>query len=185
MINGKTVFCEIGVGPLSMAFSALHWNNPNMEFMMFEPHPVFYKELAEAAKGRSNVTVHNVAIGDEDGKLELYDEGTSSALTTLDSPVAQHFHKSSEGRNKFTVDVKRLLEFDYGQIDILRIDTEGAEWFALKHMVSRPKYITIETHNDLATYINPYIYEIFHWARDKKYVLTRIHEGDFFYELRN
>ncbi len=184
MINGKIVFCEIGVGPLGMAFSALHWHRQDMEFMMFEPHPIFYKELAEAARGRSNVEIHNVAIGDEDGTMELFDEGTSSALTNMASPVEQHFHKPAEGKNKFKVGVKRLLNYDYGQIDMLRIDTEGAEWFALKHMISRPRHITIETHNDIATYINPHLYEIWHWAKENKYSLTGIHEGDFIYELK-
>lgn len=184
MINGKIVMCEIGVGPLGMSFSALHWNRPDMEFMLFEPHPVFYKELVKAADGRKNVTIHNVAIGDEDGKMELFDEGTSSALTSVASPVAQHFNKTPESRSKFVVDVKRLINFDYGRIDILRIDTEGAEWFALKHMISRPRHITIETHNDIATYINPHIYEIWHWAKDNKYSLSAIHQGDFIYELK-
>lgn len=182
MINGKIVFCEIGVGPLGMSFSALHWNNPNMEFMMFEPHPVFYKELAEAAKGHPNVQVYNVAIGDEEGKLELYDEGTSSALSTISSPASQHFKKSVANKNKFTVDVTRFMNYDYGQIDLLRLDTEGAEWFALKHMVSRPKEIVVETHNDLATYINPYLFEICAWAKKEGYHLAAIHEGDFVYK---
>jgi FkbM family methyltransferase len=182
MINGKTVFCEIGVGPLAMAFSALLWDKPNIEVLMFEPHPIFYKELAEAAKNRPNVTVHNVAIGDDDGTMELFDEGTSSALADIASPVAQHFKKSPDKKKKFTVDVKRLINYDFGQIDILRLDSEGSEWFALKHMISRPRDIVVETHNDIATYINPHLYEIHEWAKANHYALVSIKAGDFIYK---
>jgi FkbM family methyltransferase len=180
MKDGKTVICEVGVGPLGMAYSALVWSNPNVHVLAFEPHPTYYAEVLAAAAGRSNVELHNVAIGDESGTLELYDEGTSSALAGVGSPSLQHH--GVKPRTAHKVEVRRISDYDQGQIDILRIDTEGAEWFCLKHLVSRPEQIVVEIYNDLATYINPHLWEIAQWAVQNGYKLTDINDGDFIYE---
>ena len=53
-------------------------------------------------------------------------------------------------------------------IDILCVDTEGAEWFVLKNLISRPKIITLETHG--IRYTNPYLSEIMQWMKDNNYL---------------
>lgn len=179
--DGKTVLCEVGVGPMGMAFSALVWQDPRIEILAFEPLPRYYEEVLAAAAGRPNVKLYNVAIGDEDGTTILYDEGTSSSLAGVSSPSMQHKGELVE-RAGYTVDVKRISHYDHGQIDLLRVDIEGNEWFALKHLVSRPRQIVIEMYNNLATYINPYLYEITEWARREGYRLVSVRDSDFVYE---
>ena len=44
MKNGKIVLAEVGVGPVSMAFGKLVWDRPDIEVLMFEPHPKYYSE---------------------------------------------------------------------------------------------------------------------------------------------
>lgn len=183
MINGKICIAEVGVGPLPMAYGALIWDRPDIHMLMFEPNPIYYKEVLAAANNRTNVELYNVAIGDETGRLKLYDEGTSSSLEGVASPFAQHHKKDPNTKPFFEVDVRRLSDYDKGQIDILRVDTEGAEWFCIKHMVSRPKQIVVEIYNDLGTYINPYLYEIEEWAKINKYTKVSIHDSDFTYTL--
>jgi len=183
MNNGKTVLCEVGVGPVSQAYGALVWSRPDVEVLLFEPHPTYYLELVAAAAGRQNVQIFNVAIGDEDGQMQFREEGTSSSLVGVASPSVQHTKLPDSSFPLVNVDVKKISQYDTGQIDILRVDTEGAEWFALKHLVSRPKQIVVEIYNDLATYINPYLYEIEAWAKQNGYRKVQIAEGDFIYQL--
>lgn len=166
-----------------MAYGLLVADQPNLEVMMFEPHPGYYAELVKAVGDRKNVQLFNVAIGDEDGSMQFCDEGTSSSLVGVASPSQQHY-KQTVNRPTVKVDVKKLSHYDQGQIDLLRVDVEGAEWFALKHLVSRPKQIVVEIYNDLATYVNPYLWDITQWAKQNRYQLVQIHDADFIYQLQ-
>ncbi len=184
MRNGKIVLAEVGIGPLSMAYIHLLWDRPDMHLLAFEPNPRYYKEVLDAAGARPNVEMFNVAIGDIDGKMKLYDEGTSSSLEGVASPVAQHWKLDPNSKPFFEVDVRRFSAFDKGDIDILRVDTEGSEYACLKHMISRPQQIVVETYNDLATYINPYLYEICQWAESNGYRRDAVADSDFIYVRR-
>ncbi|MFA6433023.1 MAG: FkbM family methyltransferase, partial [Candidatus Paceibacterota bacterium] len=108
------------------------------------------------------------------------DEGTSSSLAGVASPSEQH--KGAHARKGYEVQVARMSQFDTGDIDLLRVDTEGAEWLCLKHLVSRPKQIVVEMFNDLATYINPHLYEIEEWCRLNGYRRVAAQDSDFIYE---
>src|SRR6201997_309144 len=106
MINGKTVLCEVGCGPLSMCYASLVWGRPDFEVLLFEPNPTFYAQLIEAASGRENVKIHNVAIGDENGMALFIEEGTSSSLAGIDSPVIQH--RGIAAKTSYPVVVKKI-----------------------------------------------------------------------------
>ncbi len=69
--DGKPVFCEVGVGPLSMSSSYMLADNSNYEVLAFEPHPVYYNDFVKAVGERPNVKIYNVAIGDENGEAEF------------------------------------------------------------------------------------------------------------------
>lgn len=181
MNNGKTVICEVGVGPLSMCYGALIWDDPRVEYIGFEPHPEYYRQVLTAAAGRPNVQLHNIAIGDEDGRMNLCVDGTSSALENVNSPFFQLRGSRPEGV-VCEVDVRKMSRYDNGKIDVLRIDTEGAEYLCLKHLISRPKQIVIEMYDDMASYINPYLYDIEKWAKTNGYKKIAIHDSDFIYE---
>ncbi len=181
MKDGKTVLVEVGIGPVPMSFLALHWDNPNVECIGFEPHPEYFAAIKAAAGDRPNVHLHNVAIGDEPGKMQLSLEGTSSALVGVASPFAQH-HGAAREFKTHEVEVRRISDFDTGQIDHLRIDVEGAEWSCLKHLVSRPQQLVIEMYNNLATYINPHLFEICEWAQANGYQIVSIRDGDFTFQ---
>jgi len=183
MRDGKLVLAEVGVGPLPMAFVATIWQRPDIHCIAFEPNPIYFKELSEACGARPNVELYNVAIGDENGRLKLYDEGTSSSLEGTASPFAQHHKADPSTKPYFEVDVRKISEFDKGDIDILRVDTEGAEYLCLKHLVSRPKQIVVEIYNDLATYINPYLFEIMEWSKAQGYQLSSVHDSDFTFTI--
>ncbi len=182
MINGKLCLAEVGMGPLSMCYLHLLWDRPDIELYGFEPHPIYYQQVKGAAGDRPNVHLFNVAIGDEPGQMKLYDEGTSSSLEGVSSPFAQHRNEDPDKKPFHLVDVRRISDFDTGNWDILRVDTEGNEWACLKHLVSRPREIVVEIYNDLATYINPHLSEIEEWRKREGYQLVSIHDADFTYQ---
>ncbi len=119
-----------------------------------EPHPVTLKRLQfNIASNRfSNVSVVPVAIGEEEGRLELTtvtgDLGSSSIL-----------NKSEQGTHEtYTVPVKSLRqlceEMDIERIDALKIDVEGYEdralipYFESTGRERWPKLIAIEHAHD-------------------------------------
>ncbi len=162
-----------------MCYSRLFYDRQDAHFLLFEPHPVYCADLRADIAGRPNVELFEVAIGDEPGTMEFCDEGTSSSLVGVASPSAQH--KGSHETKRYTVRVDRMSAFDKGDIDHLRLDTEGAEWLCLKHLVSRPEQIVVEMYNDLATYINPHLYEITRWAMSNGYTRVAVKDSDFIY----
>lgn len=184
MSNNRQIkhICEIGVGHIGVCFSALHWNDTNLKFTLFEPNKKYYKEISVAATGKPNVTIHNVAICDFDGEIELCEKETSSYVEGVQSVMVQ-CEKNMYGHNfipenKYKVRASKLSNFDKGDIDLLLLDTEGGEWFALKNLISRPYKINIETHHSHAAYLNPYLYEIEEWMVINNYKKIRVTHSD-------
>ena len=185
--NMKNVIAEVGVGHLGVAYGALLWDDPNNEVLMFEPNIEYFEELKKAANNRPNVKLFNVAIGDAEGKMRLFLRETSSYLSFLNgiSVIDQahpHLHRENDcvEVNVFTFD-----KFDPGNINYLRIDVEGGEWFVLKHLRSRPEVINIETHDSRASYINPYLWEIEQWMDCNGYEKIGVDEMDSVYNKTN
>jgi FkbM family methyltransferase len=183
----KNVIAEVGVGHLGVAYGALLWDNPNNEILMFEPNIEYFKDVEKAANNRPNVKLFNVAIGDVDGEMDFFLRETSSYLSSLNgmSVIDQshpHLHRENDcvKVNVFTFD-----RFDPGNINYLRIDVEGGEWFVLKHLKSRPETISIETHDSRASYINPYLWEIEQWMGYNGYEKIAVDEMDSIYKKTN
>jgi len=74
---------------------------------------------------------------------------------------------NKEKTEKFSVKAILFSEIDKGSFDLISIDIEGAEWFVIKHLVSRPNVISVETHGKY--YTNPYLYEIKSWMKTNNY----------------
>lgn len=124
----------------------------------YEPNPDAFALLTARTGNRTNVRLHNVAVGDHDGRLKLFlhrgYEGTNAA----------HLESSSFVAEKANVDPDRFYEVpvrdvigivaEIGRpIDLVKIDVEGAEydildrlldWGAMKQIAR----IVVETHED-------------------------------------
>lgn len=189
MINNIKHICEIGVGHIGVCFSALYWDNPNVRFTLFEPNKEYYKEILEKAGDRKNVKIHNLAIGDFNGEITLCEQETSSYLEGIDSVIKQCAklggNDDFKPRDRYSVPIITFDKVDDGTIDLLRVDTEGSEWFALKYLISRPKQINIETHGIHAEYLNPYLYEIADWTKTNGYSLYQVSNTDSTYILNS
>ena len=127
-----------------------------------EPDPSSIEAIKKYFKNTSNVNIHPVAVFDKSGKVELVQRKASTYLKVLEaSPAIINDEYITSDNDTFTVDAVTFDEIDDGSIDLLSIDIEGGEWFVIKHMVSRPLVLSVETHG--AMYTNPYIDEIKQW----------------------
>jgi FkbM family methyltransferase len=145
-----------------------------------EPDPYSLKKAKEYFLGMNNVTIYPVAVFDKSGSVELVQQKASTYLKVLDSsPAIINDEYTLDEEDTFTVDAVKFNEIDDGSIDLLSIDIEGGEWFVIKHMVSRPLVLSIETHG--AMYINPYIDEIEKWMSENEYIIWYMDGSDTVY----
>lgn len=137
---------------------------------LVEPDPASVRQIKERFSSHENVTLYSVAVYDFNGKLDLFQRGASTYVGELrTSPAIANDEYTPDPENRFTVQAVRFNEIDDGTIDLLSVDVEGSEWFVIKHMVSRPNVISLETHG--AAYTNQYINEIKKWMAANNYVL--------------
>lgn len=130
-----------------------------------------------------NVTVHPVAVWDHDGVLKFSKAASSTfAMELPSSPALENDRYEISEDNMFEVPCKRFSEIDDGTIDLLSIDIEGAEWYAIKHLKSDVKVLSIETHGKY--YTNPFIHEIRRWIEEHDYILWFEDSSDSVYIKR-
>ena len=145
-----------------------------------EPDPNSIEITKKYFKGMNNVTIHPIAIFDKSGSVELVQRKASTYLKMLNaSPAIINDEYITNEKDIFTVDAVTFDEIDDGSIDLLSIDIEGGEWFVIKHMVSRPLILSIETHG--AMYTNPYLDEIKKWMIENNYIIWYMDSSDTVY----
>ncbi|OIO60824.1 MAG: hypothetical protein AUJ55_01900 [Proteobacteria bacterium CG1_02_64_396] len=144
---------------------------------LVEPDPFAIALIRSAFGGMDHVTLHTCALCDEAGAVELCQRAGSTFVATLEAtPALVNDRAHLEQPELFTAEAKRFDAIDDGGIDLLSIDIEGGEWFVLKHMVSRPAVVSVETHGGI--YINPYLAEIRGWMVENRYVLWYLDGSD-------
>jgi len=93
-----------------------------------------------------NVEVLHGAIADTPGFVEMNWVGDSTFTTGVASPFSMNPQKK-KSKATFVAPCERFSEIDDGTIDTLIVDIEGAEWFVIKHMKSKPLVVSLETHS--------------------------------------
>ncbi len=145
-----------------------------------EPDPSSVEATKEYFSDMENVKIYPVAVFDKSGSVELVQRKASTYLKVLDSsPAIVNDEYKVDEKDTFTVDAVTFDEIDDGSIDLLSIDIEGGEWFVIKHMISRPLVLSIETHG--AMYTNPYIDEINQWILENEYIVWYMDSSDTVY----
>lgn len=159
--------CEVGVY-LPQTSNILDYINDNVRTTLVEPDPKNIKAIEEFFKGKMNITLFPFAVFDYNGTLELVQREASTYVGSLNaSPALINDHYVPNEKDKFTVECRKFDDIDDGSIDMLSVDTEGCEWYALMNLKSRPKVISIETHGK--SYINPFHKEILTWMDQNNY----------------
>ncbi|SFF63632.1 methyltransferase, FkbM family [Thermoflexibacter ruber] len=160
---------EVGVY-LPETSNLLDFIQQNIRATLVEADPEMVERIRAYFRNQHAITIFPVAIFDYHGIVEFANAGASSFITTLEAtPALVNDNYQISENNKFTVEAKRFDEIDDGTIDLLSIDIEGAEWYVIKHMKSRPSVISIETHGKL--YTNPFLKDILMWMQDNNYQL--------------
>lgn len=174
---------EIGVGPANKTRIA-DFMGLGCECVMVEALPRFASELERCYGSKPNVGVLHCAIGDKNETIKLHDRGEGSWIVNLpSSPDIQMKGVEVDPLMCHEVYSVTLDRIDDGEIDVLLIDTEGAEYYALKHMISRPRIIVLETHynGNGMTYCNHFMPEIKCWMAANGYAEIARETSDTLY----
>lgn len=129
----KTVGTVIDVGANQGQFAlASHLKFPKARIISFEPLPEVYEIFRQNLKGISNITIHNMALGNENGTIDFYKNEHSHASSAL---VISEKQKAeipiTANTQKTQVSVKRLDEvIDTNTLQrpiLLKLDVQGYE----------------------------------------------------------
>lgn len=137
---------EIGVGQPELC-SSIAFIDLGVPVKLFEPFTPHYQRLNAVYGTKLNVEIYNVAILDIDGAVNLCLANECSWIEGVKSPAVHSSILTGSSLTNYPHDCVpgcRLSRFDYGQIDVLLVDTEGCEWKVISSMISRPKAIRLE-----------------------------------------
>ena len=121
------------IGIASLLFARRY---PNAEVHAFEPEPGNCEVLRANAAALPRIRVHPFALGAEDGELELFDSddranrgGYSAFAMGIDPAKSKKVPLRHAGRALAALGIERA--------DVIKIDTEGAEWEILTALDER------------------------------------------------
>lgn len=148
------------VGVTALYFSQIF---PNAEIFAFEPAPDNFAVLQKNVANCKRIRAFNFALGAADATLELF---------ASDNPVnfgGYSLHAAgSDTSKKVSIPVRNvagvLREIGVASVDVIKVDTEGAEWDILtafpEPVLRSAKYITGELHGNkdfaLLAYLSPW-----------------------------
>jgi FkbM family methyltransferase len=142
--------------------------NPDCVIYALEPNPVLYDFLTKKYRNQKNIRIFNFGISERSGEKlffeNIFDYTSSFEDLNIDSGYLRRKAKILGVKpeniigKKYPVEVLTLSDFIQKnhiqeEIDILKIDTEGHEYYCLQGLFIaqqpvRVKYIQIENHND-------------------------------------
>ncbi|AZQ63514.1 FkbM family methyltransferase [Flammeovirga pectinis] len=171
--------CEVGVYYPETS-NILDFINNGIKTILVEPSADSLKRIDEYFSDKSNIIIHKVAVADKNGSLKLAKANASTFITDLPkSPALINDLYTIKESDTFTVPCVTFDKIDSGDIDLLSIDIEGAEWYVLKNLKSLPKIISVETHGKF--YTNPFIKEINQWIEKNNYKIWYKNNSDTVY----
>lgn len=175
--------CEVGVWHPRTS-NIKYFIEKNIKSLLIEPDPESIALIKKEWGERKNLTLKTIACTDFEGTIDLHKAGSSSFVSsTKNSPAMVNDSFDIKKNISTKVDAKKFSSEDPGDIDLISIDIEGSEWFVIKHMLSRPDIISIETHGGY--YINPHIEDIRKWMDEYNYVLWFKDNSDSVYVKKN
>jgi len=150
------------------ASNVLGWIHDGVRATLVEAHPKYVRQLEEYFLDRPNVTIISKAVCDKAGKVKLYNRNASSFVGLEgSSPAMVNDRYQPSDADAISVEAVTFDAIDDGTIDLLSVDIEGGEWFVIKHMISRPAVVSVETHGK--RYLNSHLKEILGFFNDAGY----------------
>jgi FkbM family methyltransferase len=158
------------------------WIETGCRATLVEPDPEAVARLRRSFGHRPAVTIVEAAVAPSAGTVRLLRRGPSTFLADqkIAPAIVNDGYRPTE-RDLITVRAVRTDEVDDGSVDLLVADVEGAEWYVLDHLVSRPVVISVETHG--GRYRNPFLADILHWMSEEGYVPWYLDRSDTVFVL--
>lgn len=102
------------------------------KILAFEPEPTNFKHLLQEIKHYPAVQAYSAAVTETSGEVEL----VLSAASSIDHHIGVHTDEQVQDNNKITVPSVSIDDIcvDLPQIDIIKMDIQGAECHALRGM---------------------------------------------------
>jgi FkbM family methyltransferase len=158
---------------------------PNATIVAIEPEESNYEMLVKNTKNYSNVKTIKAALFDKIGKIDLLDVGCGNIgfMTEMNNNYQQIKINSINKINVVdSITINKILEdYDLSEIDILKMDIEGAEkevFSNASEWICKVKSIIIELHERIKTGCNRTFYcntNCFdnEWQKGRNIYLTR------------
>jgi FkbM family methyltransferase len=147
--------------------------NPNCLIYALEPNPKLFRALTDRYVKHDNIKLFNLGISDYSGEKEFHENIFDYTSTFEELNTNSEYLKKkaqvlgvqpkdiiSKSYQVKVITLKDFIDSNYiDNIDILKIDTEGHEYYCLKGLFeggkgAKIKYIQLESHND-DMYKNP------------------------------
>ncbi len=131
--------------------SKFHSLFPESNIYGFEPHNESFKTLNQLAKNNSSIQAINLGVSDKYGTTTFYNNSFDQTSSILPSDTTNSFIDGlTLTKEEYTINTTTIDSFckeqNIEQIDILKIDIQGAELLALKgakETLSKQKVRTI------------------------------------------
>lgn len=112
----------------------------NGKVYSFEPDKENFRFLKNNTKGRANISLNNLAVGNKNGLINFY--------LSRDLNVDHQSYDSGEGRKIVKVKCVSLDKFfnNIKSVDLIKIDIEGFDYYAIlgsKKLIERQKKIAL------------------------------------------
>jgi FkbM family methyltransferase len=174
--------CEVGVY-LPETSNVIDFIFDGVQTILVEPDTKSIAAIKTFFAQYQNITLYPYAIYDYNGTVKLAKAEASTFISELKASPAliNDAYKITEATS-YEVPCRIFSEIDTGNIDLLSIDIEGAEWYVLKNMKSQPKILSVETHGNF--YQNPFLTEIENWISQHDYQIWYKDQSDTVY-LKN
>tara|TARA_Y100000361_G_C11155462_1_gene343819 strand:- start:499 stop:1128 length:630 start_codon:yes stop_codon:yes gene_type:complete len=105
------------------------------EIHSFEPHPMFFKELHKKYISLPNIHLNQSAAWKSDGKMKLYYKRGISARNGGASLIKDKMNLDLQLNVEVKcIDIAKYISGLNKDIDLLKIDAEGAEYEILNHL---------------------------------------------------
>ena len=162
VVNPKIIF-DIGA---NIGATTIYYANrfPGAKIFSFEPLLSNYEILEKNVKDIENVSIFNYGLGKEDGFFDIYltdDEENFGGVTMHNFDT---YEKESIEKCKVRSVKAVLKELNVSSVDLIKIDTEGAEADILMNIpnsiIQQTKWITGELHGNKDIELLNYIDDI-------------------------